>query len=154
MKLVSINSKSDKSLIHEYASMYLDLMNLHYEKAALLGIYDRECDRKTRKDAIMKLKKRKYKIILIIDHAEIIGYMRYQKDCGSSKQMITDCNHGVHLDQLYVKKEWRRCGYGKQAIKKLKKKYKKISLECYYQLDANYFYEQMGFRPVITTYLS
>lgn len=154
MKLFKIDETSDKPLIQEYIDMYLDLINLHYEEAALQGIYDAECDRKTKEDAIDKLTNPDIQIELLCDHAEVIGYVRYQADHTETEQMIVDDeNMGIHIDQLYIKKAWRKMGYGTYILQSLKETYKKISLDCYYSLDANEFYQKMGFKPVITTYL-
>ena len=90
MKLFKIDETSDKPLIQEYIDMYLDLINLHYEEAALQGIYDAECDRKTKEDAIDKLTNPDIQIELLCDHAEVIGYVRYQADHTETEQMIVD----------------------------------------------------------------
>ncbi|WP_097006527.1 GNAT family N-acetyltransferase [Lacrimispora amygdalina] len=155
MRLVRIDNASDKSLIMEYINMYLDLINIHYEQAALLGIYDEVCDKKTKEDAIGRLNNPKYKIELLVDKAEVIGYVRYRSDDTKTQEMIVnEETEGVCIDQLYVKEAWRSNGYGKFVIDKLKESYKKLSLDCYYGLEANKFYQKMGFIPVVTTYLS
>lgn len=147
--------ESDKKLIQEYIDMYLELINLHYETAAIQGIYDSECDKKSKKDAIDKLKNPDIRIELLCDHAEVIGYVRYQTDHTETEHMIiNDEDGGIHIDHLYIKKAWRRMGYGTYIIQTLKERNNKISLDCYYSLGANTFYQKMGFKPVITTYLS
>ena len=154
MKLFKIDETSDESLIQEYIDMYLDLINLHYEEAALQGIYDAEHDRKTKEDAIDKLMNPDIQIELVCDHAEVIGYVRYQADHTETEQMIVDDeNTGIHIDQLYIKEAWRKMGYGTYMLQSLKETYKKISLDCYYSSDSNEFYQKMGFKPVITKYL-
>lgn len=154
MKLFKIDETSDESLIREYIDMYLDLINLHYEDAALQGIYDAEHDRKTKEDAIDKLMNPDIQIELVCDHAEVIGYVRYQADHTETEQMIVDDeNTGIHIDQLYIKEAWRKMGYGTFMLQSLKETYKKISLDCYYSSDSNEFYQKMGFKPVITKYL-
>ena len=154
MKLFKIDETSDESLIQEYIDMYLDLINLHYEEAALQGIYDAEHDRKTKEDAIDKLMNPDIQIELVCDHAEVIGYVRYQADHTETEQMIVDDeNTGIHIDQLYIKEAWRKMGYGTFMLQSLKETYKKISLDCYYSSDSNEFYQKMGFKPVITKYL-
>lgn len=154
MKLFKIDETSDESLIQEYIDMYLDLINLHYEEAALQGIYDAEHDRKTKEDAIDKLMNPDIQIELVCDHAEVIGYVKYQADHTETEQMIVDDeNTGIHIDQLYIKEAWRKMGYGTFTLQSLKETFKKISLDCYYSSDSNEFYQKMGFKPVITKYL-
>ncbi|WP_455649741.1 GNAT family N-acetyltransferase [Enterocloster citroniae] len=155
MKLVKIDITSDRQLIQEYIDMYLNLMNLHYEAAALQGILDIECEKKTNKDAIEKLKNEDLQIELLCDHAEVIGFVRYGADNTETQNMVTDDeNTGIHISQLYIKRAWRKMGYGTYIIQTLKERNNKISLDCYYSLEANTFYQKMGFKPVITTYLS
>ncbi|WP_373261942.1 GNAT family N-acetyltransferase [Hungatella hathewayi] len=155
MKLINIDTSSDKLLIKEYISMYLKLMDLHYEAAALQGIYDKKCDNKTKTDAIEKLKDPNIRIELLCDNAEVVGYVRYQYDDTETQFMITEDNYiGIHIRQLYIKNAWRSNEYGTYIIQELKNRHKKISLNCYYSLEANDFYKKLGFKPVITTYLS
>ena len=154
MKLFKIDETSDESLIQEYIDMYLELINLQYEEAAIQVIYDAERDRKTKEDAIDKLANPDIQIELVCDHAEVIGFVKYQADHTETEQMIVDNeNMGIHIDQLYIKEAWRKMGYGTYILQSLKETYKKISLDCYYSLDANEFYQKMGFKPVITKYL-
>lgn len=154
MKLFKIDETSDESLIQEYIDMYLELINLQYEEAAIQGIYDAERDRKTKEDAIDKLTNPDIQIELVCDHAEVIGFVRYQADHTETEQMIVDDeNMGIHIDQLYIKEAWRKMGYGTYILQSLKDTYKKISLDCYYSLDTNEFYQKMGFKQVIATYL-
>ena len=154
MNLIKIDMASDKNLIREYTNMYLELINLHYETAATYGIYDAECDKKTKEDAINKLLNPEIMIELLFDQAKVIGFVRYQIDHTETEHMVVnDGSIGIHIDQLYIKDAWRKMGYGTYILQSLKQKYKKISLDCYYTLDANMFYKKKGFKPVITTYL-
>ena len=90
----------------------------------------------------------------LYDHTEVVGYVKYKTDNTETAHMkVNDEDTGIHIDQLYIKEAWRRMGYGTYIMQSLQAINKKISLDCYYSLDANDFYQKMGFKPVIATYL-
>ena len=64
-----------------------------------------------------------------------------------------DSKEILYLKDIYIKKEFRGRGLGREVLNELKKLKYRIELECWYGMPANNFYKSFGFKELKTRYM-
>lgn len=148
-----LTSDSPLNELGEYADMCLDLIHIHFNEANKLNLYDTTCALYTKATALSRLGKEYNYFYMILVNKEIIGYLRLSNNPNNSLDFYYNKDERViKLEQLYIKEEYRKKGYGKQVINDILKSVDRLDLNCFYTLAAHKFYQSIGFTPVYTLY--
>ena len=143
--LQKLRTKEDVELFAKYK---VDLIKLHQEYANKLGLFDNIVDKYNKEDALKHLNVKNYYQFLIKEDNKDIGILEYKitkSDIDNSKIL--------YINDLYIIEEYRKSGIGKKIIKELQNKHYRIELECWYEMPANYFYEDLGMKKIKTRYM-
>lgn len=153
MKYKELNSDSPLYELNEYTDMCLDLMYIHFQEANKLNLYDNTCALYNKSTALSRLGRDYNYFYFILINDKIIGYMRLSNNTKDASNFYYNKDEkSIKLEQLYIKEEYRRKGYGKQVINDILNSVDRLDLDCFYTLDAHKFYQSIGFTPVYTTY--
>lgn len=140
--------KVDSSNVDEFSTMKVELIKYHIEFAEQLGVDDQICKNYDTDQAKKHFNEPNYEQYLLINElGTTVGFseLKYAKSEIDQEPCIV-------LYNFYVKKEFENNGYGTAYINLLKERYKKIELECFYNLPSHKFYKKMGFKIGYTHY--
>ena len=91
---------------------------------------------------------RDYYQFLIINNKQSVGMVEYKIENSE-----IDNKEILYLKNIYIKKEFRGQGLGKEILNELEKLNHRIELECWYGMPANNFYKSFGFKELKTRYM-
>lgn len=133
---------TEKSLL-EYANMVLKLCNEHFELREKIGYEDYEQEKENFNvyNIIGDFKKQGVHYYFIKSNNNIVGTIAsYERNSEINNEPI------VYIDSFYILPEYRKLGFGKKAMKEIKKRFpqKKIELHCLYGNEAELFYDKIG----------
>lgn len=134
--------------IEEFGKYKVDLIKEHQYYANKLGLYDMVVDKYNINDALRHIDEKNYNQFLIVNDNQTIGIVEYKID----KSEI-DNKEILYLKNIYIKKEFRSKGLGREVLNELKKLNYRIELECWYGMPANNFYKSFGFKELKTRYM-
>ena len=134
--------------IEEFGKYKVDLIKEHQYYANKLGLYDMVVDKYNINDALRHIDEKNYNQFLIVNDNQTIGIVEYKID----KSEI-DNKEILYLKNIYIKKEFRSNGLGREVLNELKKLNYRIELECWYGMPANNFYKSFGFKELKTRYM-
>lgn len=143
--LKEVNTNEDIKIFGTYK---LELIKLHQKYANNLGLVDNFVDNYSYDDAIKNINEENYFEYLISYNNKNIGVLEY-------KIIKSDIDNEeiIYIDNIYIKQEYRGLGIGKNIINELKKQGKRIELECWYGMPANYLYRSLGMKELKTRYM-
>lgn len=134
--------------IEEFGKYKVDLIKEHQYYANRLGLYDMVVEKYNINDALRHIDEKNYSQFLIMNDNQSIGIVEYKID----KSEI-DNKEILYLKDIYIKREFRGKGLGREALNELKKLNYRIELECWYGMPANNFYKSFGFKELKTRYM-
>lgn len=92
-------------------------------------------------DALRHINQDKYYQFLIINNKQSAGIVEYKLE-----NLEIDNKEILYLKDIYIKKEFRGKGLGREVLNELKKLNYRIELECWYGMPANNFYKSFRFK--------
>ena len=134
--------------INEFGRYKVELIKEHQYYANNLGLYDKVVDKYNINDALRHIDQKNYYQFLIIDNKQSIGMVEYKIENSE-----IDNKEILYLKDIYIKKEFRGKGLGREVLNELKKLNNRIELECWYGMSANNFYKSFGFKELKTRYM-
>ena len=134
--------------IKEFGRYKVELIKEHQCYANNLGLHDMVVDKYNINDALRHINQENYYQFLIINNKQSIGMLEYKIENSE-----IDNKEILYLKDIYIKKEYRGKGLGKEALNELKKLNHRIELECWYGMPANNFYKAFGFKELKTRYM-
>lgn len=134
--------------INEFGRYKVELIKEHQYYANNLGLYDKVVDKYNINDALRHIDQKNYYQFLIIDNKQSIGMVEYKIE-----NPEIDNKEILYLKDIYIKKEFRGKGLGREVLNELKKLNNRIELECWYGMPANNFYKSFGFKELKTRYM-
>ena len=145
--------------IKEFGRYKVELIKEHQYYANNLGLQDMVVDKYNINYALRHIGKKNYYQFLIIhifpwiffiitNNKQSIGMVEYKIE--NSK---IDNKEILYLKDIYIKKEFRGKGLGREVLNELKKLNHRIELECWYGMPANNFYKSFGFKELKTRYM-
>ena len=132
----------------EFGRYKVELIKEHQYYANRLGLYDIVVDKYNINDALRHINEKNYFQFLIMKDNQSIGIVEYKIDISE-----IDNKEILYLKDIYIKKEFRGKGFGKQVLNELEKLNYRIELECWYGMPANNFYKSFGFKEIKTRYM-
>ncbi len=134
--------------INEFGRYKVELIKEHQYYANNLGLYDMVVDKYNINDALRHIEQKNYYQFLIINNKQSIGIVEYKIENSE-----IDSKEILYLKDIYIKKEFRGRGLGREVLNELKKLKYRIELECWYGMPANNFYKSFGFKELKTRYM-
>lgn len=134
--------------INEFGRYKVELIKEHQYYANNLGLYDMVVDKYNINDALRHIEQKNYYQFLIMNNKQSIGIVEYKIENSE-----IDSKEILYLKDIYIKKEFRGRGLGREVLNELKKLKYRIELECWYGMPANNFYKSFGFKELKTRYM-
>ena len=138
----------DQEEINEFGRYKVELIKEHQYYANNLGLYDMVVDKYNINDALRHIEQKNYYQFLIMNNKQSIGIVEYKIENSE-----IDSKEILYLKDIYIKKEFRGRGLGREVLNELKKLKYRIELECWYGMPANNFYKSFGFKELKTRYM-
>lgn len=141
---MKIRDAKKEDLSNNLLDLYIQGFRYHYN--ARPDVFGNKTDEQLENDLLNELNKLNF---LILEDSTIKGYIAYH---------IKDKHDRIlWIDQLVIDEKYRKQGYGKELVNKLKeiaknKKCKKVELNCWsFNQDAKKMYMHIGFVEQKTT---